>query len=134
MTTPEDAIRARRRLTNKLIAAHEAGRLRPFLDPQIKVIVGDGALVTGADAVVAAFEVQFRDPAFVAYVRTSDRIELDQGGQRAAETGRWVGTWRQARMAGAYMATWRKVTGQWLIEAEMFVTLEDSPEPTGASV
>ena len=28
MTTPEDAIRARRRLTNKLIASHEAARLK----------------------------------------------------------------------------------------------------------
>ena len=127
MTAPEDAIRARRRLTNKLIAAHEAGRLRPFLDPQIKVIVGDGALVAGADAVAAAFEAQFADPAFVAYVRTPDSVELDQAGLRAAETGRWVGTWRQARMSGVYMATWRKVTGQWLIESEMFVTLEEGP-------
>ena len=127
MTTPEDAIRARRRLTNKLIAAHEAGRLRPFLDPQVKVIAGDGALITGAEAVIAAFEAQFSDPAFVTYVRTPETIELDQGGLRAAETGRWVGTWRQARMAGAYMATWRTVTGQWLIEAEMFVTLEGGP-------
>jgi hypothetical protein len=127
MTTAEDAIRARRRLTNKLIAAHEAGRLRPFLDPQVKVIAGDGALITGAEAVIAAFEAQFSDPAFVAYVRTPETVELDQAGLRAAETGRWVGTWRQARMAGAYMATWRKVTGQWLIEAEMFVTLEEGP-------
>ena len=127
MTTPHDAIRARRRLTNKLIAAHEADRLRPFLDPQIKVIVGDGALITGAAAVVEAFQAQFSDPAFVAYVRTPDGVELDQAGLRAAETGRWVGTWRQARMSGVYMATWRKVTGQWLIESEMFVTLEEGP-------
>lgn len=127
MTSPEDAIRARRRLTNKLIAAHEAGRLRPFLDPQVKVIAGDGALITGADAVLAAFEAQLKDPAFVAYVRTPDGVELDQTGLRAAETGRWVGTRRSARMAGAYMATWRKVTGQWVIETEMFVTLEEGP-------
>ena len=127
MTAADDAIRARRRLTNKLIAAHEAERLKPFLHPQIKVIVGDGALITGVDAVVAAFEAQFRDPAFVAYERTPERIELDHASRRAAETGRWVGAWRQARMAGVYMATWRKVTGQWLIESEMFVTLEDGP-------
>ena len=127
MTSPEDAIRARRRLTNKLIAAHEAGRLRPFLDPQVKVIAGDGALITGAEAVIAAFEAQFRDPGFLAYERTPGSVELDQAGDRAAETGRWVGSWRTARMAGAYMAAWRKVTGQWVIESEMFVTLEDGP-------
>ncbi len=91
------------------------------------MIVGDGALITGAEAVVSAFEAQFGDPAFIAYVRTPDSVELDQSGLRAAETGRWAGTWRTTRMAGAYMATWRKVTGQWLIEAEMFVTLEEGP-------
>jgi ketosteroid isomerase-like protein len=124
VTAPEDAIRARRRLTNKLIAAHDAGRLRPFLDPQVKVIAGDGALITGADAVIAAFEAQFRDPAFVTYERTPERVELDGAGDRAAESGHWIGSWRQARMGGVYLAAWRKVTGQWVIESETFVTLE----------
>ncbi len=124
MTAPEDAIRARRRLTNKLIAAHEAQRLRPFFAPEVKVIVGDGALITGAEAVIAAFEAQFGDPAFLAYERTPDEVEIDQAGERAAERGRWVGSWTQARMTGAYLAAWRKVTGQWVIECEMFVTLQ----------
>ncbi|MDB5455233.1 MAG: hypothetical protein JWP92_818, partial [Caulobacter sp.] len=35
MTPAETAIRARRKLTNKLIAAHQAQRLRPFLDPAV---------------------------------------------------------------------------------------------------
>ena len=125
MTAPEDAIRARRRLTNKLIAAHEAGRLRPFLDPQVKVIAGDGALITGANAVIAALEAQFRDPEFVTFARTPERVEVDQAGLRAAESGRWVGSWSQTRMTGVYLAAWRKVTGQWVIESETFVTLED---------
>jgi hypothetical protein len=124
VTSPEDAILARRRLTNKLIAAHQADRLRPFLDPQVRVIVGDGGLITGVDAVIAAFEAQFRDPEFVAYERAPGQVELDRDGLRAAESGRWIGSWRSARMTGVYLATWRKVTGQWVIESEMFVTLE----------
>jgi hypothetical protein len=124
VTAPEDAIRARRRLTNKLTAAHEAARLRPFLDPGVKVIVGHGGLIAGADAVIAAFEAQFRDPEFVAYVRTPDTVELDRAGLRAAESGRWVGSWRTAEMSGTYLAAWRKATGQWLIESELFVTLD----------
>jgi hypothetical protein len=124
VTTPEDAIRARRRLTNKLIASHEAGRLRPFLDPEVKVIVGDGGLITGADQVIKAFQAQFADPAFITYERTPVEVEFDQAGERAAESGRWVGSWRQRRMSGVYLAAWRKVTGQWVIESETFVTLE----------
>jgi ketosteroid isomerase-like protein len=118
-TAAEDAIRARRRLTNKLIAAKEAHRLRPFFMADARLIAGDGGLILGADAIVEAFAAQFREPSFVAYVRTPGAVEIDQAGERAAETGRWTGAGR----SGAYMACWRKVTGQWAIESELFVTL-----------
>jgi hypothetical protein len=119
VTTAEDAIRARRRLTNKLIAARGAARLRPLFLPDARLITGDGGLILGADAIVEAFAAQFREPGFTAYVRTPETVEIDTGGERAAETGRWTG----AGMSGAYMAAWRKVTGQWVIESELFVTL-----------
>ncbi|MDB5435149.1 MAG: hypothetical protein JWR47_1406 [Phenylobacterium sp.] len=122
MTAPEDAIRARRRLTNKLIAAGEASRLRPFFMADARLITGDGGLILGADAIVEALAAQFREPGFVAYVRTPRTVELDVAGERAAETGLWTG----GGMSGAYMAAWRKVTGQWAIESELYVTLAHS--------
>lgn len=122
MTAPEDAIRARRRLTNKLIAAKDASRLRPYFVADAKLITGDGGLILGADAIVEAFAAQFREPGFVAYVRTPETVELDQAAERAAESGRWTG----GGMSGAYLAAWRKVTGQWAIESELFVTLSHS--------
>ncbi|MEO6340034.1 MAG: nuclear transport factor 2 family protein [Caulobacteraceae bacterium] len=127
MTAPEDAIRARRRLTNKLIATHDAARLRPFLDPAVNLIAGDGSLIVGADAVLKAFEASFREPGFGAYLRTTETVALDQAGQRAAETGRWLGTWKrdgaEARMWGSYLAAWKKIHGQWVIESELYITL-----------
>jgi len=115
----EDAIAARRRLTNKLIAARQAQRLRPFFMADARLITGDGGLILGADAIVEAFAGQFREPGFTPYVRTPERIEPDADGARAAETGRWTG----GGVSGAYMAAWRRVTGQWVIESELFVTL-----------
>lgn len=124
MTTPQDAIAARRKLTNKLIAAKDAARLRPFFDPRVTLIAGDGSLLLGAEDVLAAFAGQFADKGFVAYVRTTEDITLDAQGARAAERGRWVGTWKDApEQSGTYLATWKKVTGQWVIENELFVTL-----------
>lgn len=124
MTTPEDAVAARRKLTNRLIAGKDARRLAPFLAPEVKVIAGDGSLILGAADVLAAFAGQFADPDFVAYVRTTAGVELDAEGTRAAEHGTWVGTWRAAgEQSGTYLAVWKKVTGQWLIESELFVTL-----------
>ena len=119
MTAPEDAIRARRRLTNKLIAAKDAARLRPFFLADARLITGDGGLILGADAIVEAFAAQFQEPGFIAYVRTPAAVEIDDAAERAAETGRWAG----GGMAGAYLAAWRKVIGQWVIETELFVTL-----------
>ena len=121
MAAPEDAIRSRRRLTNKLIAAHDAARLRPFLAPDVKLIVGDGALILGADDVVAAFAAQFAEPGFTAYVRETESVEADAAGARAAERGRWRVTGRD--LGGDYLAVWRKVTGQWVIESELYATL-----------
>ena len=123
MTTPEDAIRARRKLTNRLIAAHEALRLRPFFAVDVKLIVGDGGLILGAEAVIEALAGQFRDPAFQTYVRLTDAVTLDSAGGRAAETGRWTAHWTAMDMAGTYLAVWRKITGQWVIESELYVTL-----------
>lgn len=123
MTAPEDAIRARRRLTNKLIAAHDAARLKPFFTPEATLISGDGGVLLGAPAILAAFSGQFADPSFVTYLRTTDEVRLDADGQRAAETGSWAATWKDAASSGTYLATWRKVTGQWMIENELYVTL-----------
>lgn len=131
MTAPADAIRARRKLTNRLIAAHDAARLRPFLYADATMVTGDGSLIVGAPAIVQAFAGQFADPDFVHYVQTPGEVDLDQAGGRAAESGRWTALWRGAggetTMAGTYLAVWRKVSGQWVIESELYVTLEQSP-------
>ena len=54
MTAPQDAIRARRKLTNKLIAAHDAPRLKPFFAPDANLISGEGGLLMGAPAIIAS--------------------------------------------------------------------------------
>jgi len=123
----ENTIRAQRRRTNKLIADHEADRLRPFFDAEIKLIAGDGTLIQGADAVVDAFAGQFEDPTFVTYLRTTESVTVDADGKRAAEPGTWVATWRGPRgdmhASGRYLAVWRKAGNQWVIESELFITL-----------
>lgn len=125
VTSAENAVRARRRLTNKLIAAKVAPRLRPFFATHANVTVGgSGGVLMGADAIIDTFASQFRDPAFVAYVRTTDTVEIAEDGLTAAETGHWVGTWTDDEMSGAYMAAWARVRGQWVIERELFITLK----------
>jgi hypothetical protein len=120
----ESAIRARRKLTNRLIAEHQAARLRPFLTEDACLIVGDGGLIMGVEAVIAAFDAQFADKTFVTYVRTPETVEIADGAERAAERGAWVGIWRGGvEMSGTYLAAWRPLHGQWMIEREFYITL-----------
>ena len=96
------------------------------MDPNVTLITGDGSLITGVDAVLAAFEAQFRDPDFVTYLRTTTEVELDQQESRAAESGSWTATWRNnpdGQASGRYLAVWKKVVGQWVIESELYVSL-----------
>ena len=123
MIDPADTIRARRRLTNRFIAGRETARLGPVFLATAVVIAGDGSVITGRDAILAAFASQFADPGFGGYVRTPERIEVDAAGDRAAEQGRWTAGWKDAPSQwGPYLAVWRRVTGQWMIESETFVT------------
>jgi ketosteroid isomerase-like protein len=130
MTTSEEAVRGRRNRSNKLIAAHDVAGLKPLFDPAITLIAGDGSILLGAAAVLGAFEAQFRDPAFITYVRTPDSVRLDAAGARAAEAGGWVARWRgdlgEVTMSGTYLACWKKTVGQWLIESELYITLDEA--------
>lgn len=123
MTSSIAAICARRKLTNRLIADHDAARLKPFLDVDCHLITGDGAVLMGREAVLNAFAKQFADPGFVTYVRTTGEVRIDTAGNRASETGEWVATWADSRASGVYLACWRKITGQWVIESELYITL-----------
>ena len=53
------------------------------------------------------------------FIFTPHHVGSDATGYVAAEAGRWTGNGQ----SGTYMAAWRKVTGQWVIESELFVTL-----------
>lgn len=123
MPSTDDAIRARRRLTNRFIAAHEAPRLLPFFAADAHLIGGEGGLISGARGIVEAFAAQFADPTFIAYERTPIEITPDMDDARAAERGTWVGRWKDQTLSGDYLAVWRKHTGQWVIEQELYVTL-----------
>jgi hypothetical protein len=48
---------------------------------------------------------------------------MNEAGDRAAETGRWTAHWAAGELSGRYLASWRRQTGQWVIESELFVTL-----------
>ena len=123
----ENAIRQQRKRTNKLIADHEAERLRPFFDPKVTVIAGDGSVVSGIDQLIRRFESFFADPTFIAFERKTETVILDRKAARASERGDWVASWHgpSGTMTGGgqYQAVWKKAQNQWVLESEHFIAL-----------
>ena len=126
----EQTIRRLRADFNRAIAARDVGALPKFWREDVHVTTGVGRLLSGRDAVRAAFEAIFADETFITYTRTPARVELSASGVRAAESGRWLGLWKKPdgtmEWRGTYLAMWRKEDGQWLIQSELFVSLRCS--------
>ena len=134
-TTAE--LRAARAASNAAIAARDAVALAGFFVPEGRLIGSAGTMTVGAKSVRALFEARLADPS-VSYVRTTRTIRLDQAARRAAESGRWRGSWREqgveVRQSGPYLAVWTLAEGRWLIESELyFLEAEERAPPTPAA-
>ncbi len=126
--TPADTVRGLRAASNAAIARHDVNGVLSFMDPSYQVTAGAGTLAQGRDGEREVWTGLFARAADLRYVRTPESVEVADAGERAAEVGRWVGTWTTAEGAthvgGRYAAYWRRVDGAWKIHSELFVTLE----------
>ena len=127
--TAVSVVRAQRAESNAAIAAHDGARLRKLFADDYHGISGtSGDLDSGGDATARSYAAQeFKDPMFVAYLRTPVSIVSAASGKRIAESGKWEGVWRRPdgtmRKSGVYLAMWIPSGGTWLLKSEAFVTL-----------
>ncbi|MEN3749828.1 nuclear transport factor 2 family protein [Sphingomonas sp. HF-S3] len=132
MTAPADtatdlAIRLRRAAFNRALAERDLSAIQPILAPDAVLVAGtDSALLSGRKAQLLAWKREFAAPDPTTYTRTPDRIEPSPAGPMAMEHGHWQGvTAASGTMLahGSYAAKWRKVGADWVIEAEIYLTL-----------
>jgi hypothetical protein len=124
--TAELAIRARRAAFNRAIADGDAAAIGPILARDCVMITGtDSAVIAGRNAQVKVWTREFAVPARLVYVRTPGVITVSPIEPIAFEQGEWRGNGTTGTFAasGIYSAKWREVGAQWVIEAEIFVTL-----------
>lgn len=116
-----------RRQSNKAIQARDLAGFGQTMLANIEVTRGSGSHVSGRDSVLASVAVQFKDPAFLGYIRTTDRIDLSHTSPLAAEHGHWSGSFRRDDgiqvITGTYLSMWRKTDTGWKIQSELFVSL-----------
>ena len=128
MTTPSDLpIRTRRAAFNRAIADADAQAIGAILARDCVMITGtDSAVIAGRTAQVKVWQREFASPGRLVYERIPAAITVSPVEPIALEQGEWRGAARDTgafAASGVYTAKWREVAGQWVIEAEIFVTL-----------
>jgi ketosteroid isomerase-like protein len=126
MTHPPDlAIRLRRAAFNRALADADLDAIGGLLATDAVLVTGtDSAVLSGRKAQLQAWKREFAAPERVLYTRTPDTIFASTGELIAMEHGHWQGVVGEAMLAsGIYSAKWRKSGTDWIVEAEIYVTL-----------
>lgn len=121
----ELAIRARRALFNQAIAAGDAGAIGPLLARDCVMVTGtDSAVIVGRLAQVKVWRREFAAAHRDIYMRTPRDFSVSAVEPMAMERGGWTATVASGACSasGTYAAKWRLIAGDWVIEAEIFVT------------
>ena len=128
MTSATDlAIRLRRAAFNQALAKADLSAIGPILVPNAVLVTGsDSAVIAGRKAQLMAWKREFAATGRTVYIRTPETIVASPVEPIALEQGRWQGSAVNAaepQASGAYSAKWRKIGADWMIEAEIYVTL-----------
>lgn len=125
--SPDLAIRLRRAAFNRALADADLAAIAPLLALDVVMITGtDSAVIAGRRAQLQAWKREFAAQARMTYVRLPDAIIASPVEPIALEHGKWQGIsggGGAVLASGDYSAKWRKVGADWVIEAEIFVTL-----------
>jgi len=123
---PELAIRSRRAAFNRALADGDLGAISPLLVAEAMLVTGtDSAVLPSRKAQLHAWKQEFAEPDRAIYTRLPASIEVSTVAPVALEHGKWraVTVAGEHVASGSYTAKWREVRDEWVIEAEIYLTL-----------
>lgn len=125
--SPDLAIRLRRAAFNRALAEADLDAIGPMLAPNAILVTGtDSGIIAGRKAQLTTWKREFAATVRMNYIRTPETIVASDVEPIALEHGRWEYVAPVTGMivaSGAYTAKWREIGGDWLIEAEIYLTL-----------
>lgn len=123
----EVRIRLQRAAFNRALAERDTPAIAALLAREAVLVTGtDSAVLAGRKAQLQAWQREFAAPPAQRqlYVRTPDEVAVSAVARVALEHGEWACTVGGAVTAsGRYSAHWRQIAGDWVIVAELYVTL-----------
>lgn len=137
-------VRSARAAFNQAIVERDLDVIDALLMPTYHIVTGRSSQDDGHDANVAVWETMFAADTTMLYVRTPREVRVSDTFGLAEELGNWAGNYtangQPGEASGVYAAKWQLSTdGRWLLQSEVFTTLECSggpeacrpPDPTG---
>ena len=115
-------IKSFRAASNDAIARHDVDGIAKYWLDDFVQIIGRGVYPTGKDSIVASWKTLFKNSPQIAYVRNPGEIVVSDNDTLAWERGKWIGIPSYSK-GGNYAATWIKRNGNWMLRAELFVSL-----------
>jgi uncharacterized protein (TIGR02246 family) len=126
----EQMIRAARARSNRAIAAHDLDGISRVWMEDVHIVTSTSARGTGRDENRQRMARQFANKPDTTYVRRATHVDVYLPWAVASERGEWTGSWTEAdgtlTIGGTYLAQWRKIGDEWLIQAELFVPVRCS--------
>ncbi len=121
------AIRLRRAAFNRALEQADLAAIGPLLAVDAVLVTGtDSAVIAGRKAQLLAWKREFAAPERTVYTRTPSVIVASGVEPIALEHGQWQGvsgTSGRLLASGDYTAKWRRLGSDWVIEAELYLTL-----------
>jgi len=129
MTTPspELSIRMARAAFNRALSEGDLAAVSRVLSPRATLVTGtDSAVLGDRKTQLQVWKRDFASDGRTVYVRTTETVVVSPSEPIAKEYGTWRGVIAPTGLSealGCYSAKWRKIADDWVIEAEIFVTL-----------
>lgn len=121
MSAAIENIKQSRLESNTAILRQDVPGIAKFWMDDIIVISGEGGQYIGKKLLIKVFREMFVSEPPV-FERIPSAITIGDSGILAWETGIW--NYKTASFRGNYSAMWRLINGKWLIQSELFVSLD----------
>lgn len=124
----EEQIRAVRAASNAALKALDEEANMKFLTDDVLITTGAGTLLSGKDELTSYIE-NLADTSPMYFVRSTEEIIVNEKRGLAWEVGVWYGHKAEDQNAvspvyhGKYSAQWTKISDEWKIQSQLFVTL-----------
>lgn len=126
--TSEEQIRIVREASNAALKALDEEANFEFLTDNVLITTGNGSLISGKDE-LRSYIAAASDAQPMYWVRIPGEIRVNEERGLAWETGVWNGydaddqNGKTPLFRGNYAAQWIRVSGEWKIQSQLFVTL-----------